>query len=486
MSHQYQPTRVSSAHVGTHADTKRAGILLTGGAPGIGRTPDFGRTPDLGGTPGFEDMPNFGDASDIGRVPIVTSADSPLSNSAHVPARTTARVPAPQGRLFSRRSALRATLAAAGSAILLSSPISAFAAEASEETLNALADAQDQLDEVQAQLDAIAEEYQELSKEQDETIASIETVEDQIEQTQDDIDLKQEELEEKQALLGKRVSSSYKNGGTEAIDLLFSSDSFDELIANAYYIEKVNEQDRAAITEIEQIQEELEQQKQHLEDQRAELEELKEQQAEQLAAMQEKQRETQELYDSLDDEVQELIAQRDAEIAAAIEAEKEAERQRKLAQQQSQSSTSTSVSIPAAGSGQDYSSASAAQKRVVDSCYYTASPGQGWCAAWVSYVFSNAGFGSVWGNACDMYNSWCTSSNKSDLQVGMIIAVSTHSLTYAGAIYGHVGIYIGDDQVMHNIGPIATYSLNQWISTYGTTVTPRWGWANGINLANRS
>ncbi len=388
--------------------------------------------------------------------------------------------------LCSRRAALRAALAAAGFAVLLGSPAAVFAAEASQETLDALSDAEERLEEAEAQLDEIAEQYQELSKQQDQTISEIEAVEDQIEQTQDDIDLKQEELEEKQKELGERVSASYKKGGTEALSLLFSSDSFDELLANAYYIEKVNEQDRAAIAEVEQIQEELEQQKQNLEDQKAELEELKEQQAEQLAQMQEKQQETQELYDSLDDEVQELIAQRDEEIAAAIEAEKEAERQRQLALQQSQSSTSSTVTIPAAGSGQDYSAASAAQKRVVDSCYYTASPGQGWCAAWVSYVFANAGFGSVSGNACDMYNSWCTSSDKSDLQVGMIIAVSTHSLTYAGAIYGHVGIYIGDDQVMHNIGPIATYTLNQWISTYGTTVTPRWGWANGIDLSKES
>lgn len=29
-------------------------------------------------------------------------------------------------------------------------------------------------------------------------------------------------------------------------------------------------------------------------------------------------------------------------------------------------------------------------------------------------------------------------------------------------------------------------NLDYWISFYGTTVTPRWGWANGINLAERS
>ena len=31
--------------------------------------------------------------------------------------------------------------------------------------------------------------------------------------------------------------------------------------------------------------------------------------------------------------------------------------------------------------------------------------------------------------------------------------------------------------VMHNVGSIQTMGLDTWINTYGTTVTPRWGWA---------
>ena len=100
----------------------------------------------------------------------------------------------------------------------------------------------------------------------------------------------------------------------------------------------------------------------------------------------------------------------------------------------------------------------------------------------MSYVFSNAGLGSVYGNADDMYNAWCTSSDKSKLKVGMIIAVSTHPHTWAGQIYGHVGIYVGGNTVMDNIGYIRSINVDQWINFYGGTVTPRWGWANGLNL----
>lgn len=394
--------------------------------------------------------------------------------------------PTPQtGQRTLSRRAMLAAFFGAGAAVILGNPLRSFGEpQASQETLDALDDAQARLDEVQAQLDDLSAQYQELSKKQDETISQIEDVTAQIEATEAEIAEQEEQLAAKQEVLSERVATSYKNGGNETLSILLSATTFDELISNAYYVEKINEADREVIAEIEEIRTQLEQKRQSLEDQKAELEELKAAQAEQLSEMQQKQQETQEILNGLDDEVKQLIAKRDEEILAAAQAEAEAERRRQEAM--AGGGSSTPPVLPAAGSGQDYSAASSAQKRVVDSCYYTASPGLGWCAAWVSYVFSNAGIGSVWGNACDMYNMYCTSSDKSALQVGMIIAVSTHSLTSAGRIYGHVGIYIGDDKVMHNVGDIATYGLDQWINTYGTTVTPRWGWALGKDLSQMS
>ena len=81
-----------------------------------------------------------------------------------------------------------------------------------------------------------------------------------------------------------------------------------------------------------------------------------------------------------------------------------------------------------------------------------------------------------------MYANYCTSSNKANLKVGMIIAVPSHPHTSAGRIYGHVGISVGDYTVMDNIGYIRSISVDSWIAYYGLTSTPRWGWAKGINL----
>lgn len=127
-------------------------------------------------------------------------------------------------------------------------------------------------------------------------------------------------------------------------------------------------------------------------------------------------------------------------------------------------------------------SLSGSQQAVISAAYATPSPGYGYCAAWVTNVFQNAGIGYFGGNACDMYNSWCTSSNLDDLKPGMIIAVSTHNLDAAGRIYGHVGIYIGNGQVMDNIGPIRTVDVNQWIQTFSGVVPAKWGWIGNIAL----
>lgn len=134
------------------------------------------------------------------------------------------------------------------------------------------------------------------------------------------------------------------------------------------------------------------------------------------------------------------------------------------------------------GSGQDYDSANDNQKAIVDSAYSTPSPGAGWCAMWVSQVYANAGMGYPYGNACDMYYQYCTSDNRDDLKVGMIVAVPSHPGDSAGIEFGHVGIYVGNNTVRQNVGSITDQNLDDWISYYGKTYTPKWGFA-GSDIA---
>ncbi|MFM1533591.1 CD1108 family mobile element protein [Helcococcus ovis] len=119
------------------------------------------------------------------------------------------------------------------------------------------------------------------------------------------------------------------------------------------------------------------------------------------------------------------------------------------------------------GGGQEYEASSSVQKKIVDAAYITPSPGAGWCAMWVSQVYQNAGLGYIGGNANDMYRNFTYTSDRSKLQVGMLVAVeSSSSGGELGAIYGHVGIYIGDGMVMDNIGHVRVTSLDNWIATF--------------------
>lgn len=148
------------------------------------------------------------------------------------------------------------------------------------------------------------------------------------------------------------------------------------------------------------------------------------------------------------------------------------------------STNANGTNATSSGSGQDYASASDAQRRVADACKSVPSPGAGLCAMWVSRVYDAAGLGYPTGNACDMYDRYCTSKDRSELKVGMMVAVRTHSLTSAGSVYGHIGIYVGDGQVMDNVGRIGTTPLDKWIGTYEPAATSgdgvRWGFGPGL------
>ena len=390
---------------------------------------------------------------------------------------------------LSRRSALKALFGAASAAVLFGLPTRAHAAEATKETTDKLNAAQAQLDEVQAQLDSIANEYAALANKNAQTLNDIEGVQGQIDDTQTQIDEKKAELKKKRGDLSDRVAASYKSGGTNVLSLLLASGSFEELVANAHYVEKINKSDRDAIEDIRTIQEELDAQKTELESQKADLEKLKDQQTAQMQDMQAKQQEVQTVLSGLSDDVKELMAQRDSEILAAAQAEEAAKKAAAAAA--AAANKNNSYSGGSSSSGGSYApgtpqqnAGSGKQQAVVNACYSTPSPGQNWCAAWVTNVFRNAGVGYFGGNACDMFNAWCYSSDRSALQVGMIVADSSHSGTGTpGLLYGHVGIYVGGGIVMSNEGPITSKSLDSFISFYGTGSGVRWGWLGGVVLS---
>ena len=318
---------------------------------------------------------------------------------------------------------------------------------------------QEKLDNAQAKLDEVNKKLEELQKEFNEVNEKLAATTKQVESVNGQIDEQQQKLEEKQGELSDRISSKYKGGDSTILDLVLNSTSFSDFANNWFLANKVMQSDNDLIDAVKAEKEKLAKQK-------TDLEELQAQQQLEIQNVQAKQTETTDLINNLDSEVKQLMEQRDAELVAAAKAAEEA----KKAQASSGGSTYRgSVKAPTADTSKG--------QAIVNACFSTPSPGAGWCAMWVSQVYNRAGCGYPTGNANDMYWAYCHSTDRSEIQAGMLIAVPSNNQGAAGRTYGHVGIYIGDGMVMDNIGYIRTISLDGWISQNNMYYTPKWGWA---------
>ena len=107
---------------------------------------------------------------------------------------------------------------------------------------------------------------------------------------------------------------------------------------------------------------------------------------------------------------------------------------------------------------------------------YGISARSGYCQAWVADVYQ-AVTGSRGSAHCALCaaDMWAVSSDFSQIPVGATV------YGYSSSKYGHVGIYIGNGMVAHNIGEIKTQSLESWIKTYKGFA---WGWENGNDILN--
>lgn len=109
---------------------------------------------------------------------------------------------------------------------------------------------------------------------------------------------------------------------------------------------------------------------------------------------------------------------------------------------------------------------------VTNSESYGISAKSGYCQAWVADVYQ-AVTGSRVSAHCALCaaDMWAVSQDFSKIQVGATV------YGYASNPYGHVGIYIGNGKVIHNLsGTIKVQSLESWVKDFKGFA---WGWENG-------
>lgn len=119
------------------------------------------------------------------------------------------------------------------------------------------------------------------------------------------------------------------------------------------------------------------------------------------------------------------------------------------------------------------------QKKIVavatNSEYYGISASSGYCQAWVADVYQ-----AVTGSRGHAHCALCAAEQWAVSGDWSKIPVATTVYGYASNPYGHVGIYIGNGQVAHNLsGEIVIQSLDSWVSQFKGFA---WGWESGKNL----
>ena len=353
---------------------------------------------------------------------------------------------------------------------------------------------------IQANVDEVAGEIDEIDAALVETIASVEMIEEEIADKEEQIEATAEELEEAVAVeqqqyesMKLRIKFMYEKGDSTYLEILLSGKSFADIMNKVEYVEKLYEYDRKMLEDYQAAREAVEALKQRLEEEKAELEAQQHELLEEQESLQMILEEKKALYDNYEvqlakarqeaavykanikkqnDAIRKLEAEaanKQSEIERAKKAEEEARRAQELALQRqaqeeaanssgdssggsSQGSQDSSSSGSSSGSSKGYASASSysgsgskGQQIANYACQFIGCPyvpggtslteGAD-CSGFVWRVYQDFGY-SLPRTSYSQRNAG-TGVSYSEAQPGDIIC-------YAG----HVGIYIGNGQIVH-------------------------------------
>lgn len=339
---------------------------------------------------------------------------------------------------------------------------------------------------IQSDVDAISDEIDEIDESLVETIASVEIIRDEVSQKEDQIKTTTEELQKAQeteqeqyAAMKLRVKFMYEKGDSTYLQLLMESQNFGEMVNKVEYVEKLYDYDRKLLEEYIAARQAVEALKNQLEDEKAELEAQQHELEEEQKSLEEILTEKKATYDNYEvqlaqakqeaavykanikkqnDEIKRLeaaSAAKQSEIDAAKQAEEEARRAQELALQKQAESSGTGEgqqTSSSGGSSASYASASSysgsgskGQQIANYACQFIGNPyvpggtslteGAD-CSGFVWRVYKDFGY-SVPRTSYSL-RSYGTGVSYSEAQPGDVVC-------YAG----HVGIYIGNGQIVH-------------------------------------
>lgn len=343
-----------------------------------------------------------------------------------------------------------------------------------EELNNKISDIQGQIYNLNEKIAPLAEDVQ---KKQ----AEMESIKSEIENTKKEIEASKVELEEQEEVLGKRLRELYKSGGQGSyITLLFSAESFSDLISKIDSASRLINIDKKIVKDLTDKQEELDEKVVSLQDKSNEIAKLTEETNKALAEFEDKKKEQEELIatvkeeqskfdaeylsvaerslvdpqlsilgssddlESLKSAISQLRSIRDNQLKSptVIEEVNNAIESAKVKVEELQAQQAA-ANIPNRGS-----SSSATGNAIVDFAYtligkpyvYGAEgPNAFDCSGFTSYVYRHAAGVEI--------------SRTTWTQYGQGVAVSYGELQPGDLVFtydlGHVGIYVGGGQYIH-------------------------------------
>lgn len=357
-------------------------------------------------------------------------------------------------------------------ALVLLSDITASSASISSiknqkaQTEKELKNIQSKIENLEGEKSALSSEVNSLNDELTDTLLNIEVLEGDLAEKEAEIEAAQiayeeaKETEERQYESMKlRIQYLYESGDNNYMELLLTSKSVADLVNKVDYASELQEYDRRLLEEYKEAKQQVIELRARLEQEKAELVELQEQMKEEKANLEalisQKRSEIQNFDSQLSaakekaSEYQKKIAQQNAEIKRL---QKEAE---KAAALKKQNTTSSSSSSSSSGTGSGSSSAST-------------STGSGTGAAIAAYGQRFIGNPYVFGGTSLTSGTDCSGFTKAvHANFGITIPRSSSAQATGGkavsdsekmpgdivCYYGHVGIYIGNNQIVHASTP---------------------------------
>lgn len=355
-------------------------------------------------------------------------------------------------------------------ALMMISGMTVYATKASEiqsqKTQNekALKDVQSKISNLESQRSSLSSEVNSLNDSLTDTLLNIEVLESdladkevEIEQAQEDYEAAKATEDKQYASMKTRIQYLYESGETSYVELLLTSEDVGDLINKVDYAEELQESDRRLLDQYKAAKEAVVELQQQLAEEKEELQEMEAQLEEEKANL------------------ESVIAQKKSEIAdfdsqLSTAKAKASEYQKKIKEQnaqikklQQQEAAAARAAASASSKGSNSGSSSSGSSKSTGTTA-TVSGGSGTGAAIASYGLQFVGYPYVSGGNSLTNGTDCSGFvNLIHAHFGISTPRQSGALAGAGravsdadklpgdvvCYYGHVGIYIGNNQIVH-------------------------------------